>query len=160
MLFWGGQARADRTYGVTDLYTKGVRHRRIEGEFSAFGDYWPKLATQVAGGNSPDLIQMDYRYIVEYATRNSIAPLGRVRRRRPRSVDFDADQLEGGKVDGKLPGISLGANSAANILNVAAFEEAGVEGAGPRPQLRGPARAGREVQFGQQACGHEAVERQ
>ena len=126
MLFWGGQARADRTYGVTDLYTKEFG-TVIEGDFSAFGDYWPKLATQVAGGNSPDLIQMDYRYIVEYATRNSIAPMDEFVGGALDLSDFDADQLEGGKVDGKLYGISLGANSAANILNVAALEEAGVE---------------------------------
>lgn len=126
MIFWGGQARADRTYGVTDLYTKEFG-TVIEGDFSAFGDYWPKLATQVAGGNSPDLIQMDYRYIVEYATRNSIAPMDEFVGGALDLSDFDADQLEGGKVDGKLYGISLGANSAANILNVAALEEAGVE---------------------------------
>ena len=126
MLFWGGQARADRTYGVTDLYTKEFG-TVIEGDFTAFGDYWPKLATQVAGGNSPDLIQMDYRYIVEYATRNSIAPIDEFVGGALDLSDFDADQLEGGKVDGKLYGISLGANSAANILNVAALEEAGVE---------------------------------
>ncbi len=126
MIFWGGQARADRTYGVTDLYTKEFG-TVIEGDFSAFGDYWPKLATQVAGGNSPDLIQMDYRYIVEYATRNSIAPMDEFVGGALDLSDFDADQLEGGKVDGKLYGISLGANSAANILNVAALEEAGVD---------------------------------
>ena len=74
LIFWGSQARADRTYGVTDLYTK-AGGPAIEGEFLAWNDYWPKLATQTAGGNAPDIIQMDYRYIVEYAKRNAIAPL-------------------------------------------------------------------------------------
>src|SRR5690606_9916108 len=37
------------------------------------------------------------------------------------------DQLEGGKVDGKLYGVSLGANSVAMMVNTAAFEEAGIE---------------------------------
>src|SRR5690606_26025456 len=74
LTFWGGQPRADRTYKVTDLYkeAKGVD---VEGEFLAWNDYWPKLATQTAGGNAPDIIQMDYRFIVEYAKRNAIAPL-------------------------------------------------------------------------------------
>ena len=79
LIFWGSQARADRTYGVTDLYAQ-AGGPEIEGEFLAWNDYWPKLATQTAGGNAPDVIQMDYRYIVEYATRQAIA--GRVRRRR------------------------------------------------------------------------------
>jgi multiple sugar transport system substrate-binding protein len=126
LTFWGGQARADRTYGVTDLYTKATG-TAVEGEFLAWNDYWPKLATQTAGGNAPDIIQMDYRYIVEYAKRNAIAPLDEFVGGPLKLDGFDADQLEGGKVDGKLYGISLGANSVATLVNLTAFEEAGVE---------------------------------
>lgn len=126
LYFWGGQARADRTYGVTDLYTKAKAGTEIEGEFLAWADYWPKLATQTAGGNAPDIIQMDYRYIVEYAKRNAIAPLDEFVGGALKLDDFDQDQLDGGKVDGKLYGISLGANSVALLVNSAVFEEAGV----------------------------------
>jgi len=126
LTFWGGQARADRTYGVTDLY-KAANGTDVEGEFLAWNDYWPKLATQTAGGNAPDVLQMDYRYIVEYAKRNAIAPLDEFIGTALKLDGFDEDQLEGGKVDGKLYGISLGANSVAMIINTAAFEEAGIE---------------------------------
>lgn len=126
LTFWGGQARADRTYAVTDLY-KAAKGTDIEGEFLAWNDYWPKLATQTAGGNAPDIIQMDYRYIVEYAKRNAIAPLDEFVGGALNLTDFDADQLEGGKVDGKLYGISLGANSVATLVNLPAFQEAGIE---------------------------------
>ncbi|UYN98920.1 MAG: extracellular solute-binding protein [Devosia sp.] len=124
LIFWGGQARADRTYAVTDLY-EGAGNPGIEGEFLAWNDYWPKLATQTAGGTAPDIIQMDYRYIVEYATRNAIAPLDDFVGGALNLGEFDADQLEGGKVDGKLYGISLGANSVATLVNKAAFEAIG-----------------------------------
>lgn len=130
LIFWGGQARADRTYGVTDLYTK-AGGPAIEGEFLAWNDYWPKLATQTAGGNAPDVIQMDYRYIVEYAKRNAIAPLDDFVGGALNLADFDEDQLNGGKVGGKLYGISLGANSVALMINTAAFEKAGVDLPGP-----------------------------
>ncbi|MDB5530938.1 MAG: transporter ATP-binding protein [Devosia sp.] len=127
LIFWGGQARADRTYGVTDLYTKANPGTTFDGEFLAFADYWPKLATQTAGGNSPDVIQMDYRYIVEYANRGAIAPLDEFVGNGLNLDDFDKDQLDGGKVGGKLYGISLGANSVAIVVNQTAFEEAGIE---------------------------------
>lgn len=127
LMFWGGQARADRTYAATDLYTKANPGTVFDGEFMAFADYWTKLGTQTAGGNAPDVLQMDYRYIVEYANRNAIAPLDDFVGKELDLADFDADQLEGGKVNGKLYGISLGANSVANMVNVTAFEEAGVE---------------------------------
>lgn len=126
MIFWGSQARADRTYGVTDLYAK-AGGPAVQGEFLAWGDYWPKLATQTAGGNAPDIIQMDYRYIVEYAKRNAIAPLDEFVGGALPLADFDKDQLDGGKVDGKLYGISLGANSVALMINTVDFEKAGLE---------------------------------
>jgi multiple sugar transport system substrate-binding protein len=125
LIFWGSQARADRTYGVTDLYT-AANGTEIDGEFLAWNDYWPKLATQTAGGNAPDIIQMDYRYIVEYAKRNAIAPLDDFIGGALKLDDFDQDQLDGGKVDGKVYGISLGANSVALMINADAFEKAGM----------------------------------
>lgn len=127
LFFWGGQARADRTYAATDLYTKANPGVTFDGEFLAFSDYWPKLGTQVAGGNAPDIIQMDYRYIVEYANRKALAPLDDFVGKELDLSDFDQDQLDGGKVGGKLYGISLGANSVALIVNKTAFEEAGVD---------------------------------
>lgn len=130
LIFWGSQARADRTYGVTDLYAK-AGGPAVQGEFLAWGDYWPKLATQTAGGNAPDIIQMDYRYIVEYAKRNAIAPLDEFVGGALKLTDFDKDQLDGGKFDGKLYGISLGANSVALMINTADFEKAGLELPGP-----------------------------
>ena len=126
LIFWGGQPRADRTYKVPDLY-KDASGVDVQGEFLAWNDYWPKLATQTAGGNAPDIIQMDYRFIVEYAKRNAIAPLDEFVGNQLQLAEFDEDQLEGGKVDGKLYGISLGANSVAMLVNTAAFEQAGVE---------------------------------
>ena len=99
LTFWGSQARADRTYGVTDLYSAANPGTVIDGEFLAWNDYWPKLATQTAGGNAPDLIQMDYRYIVEYANRNAIAPLDEFVGNALQLGDFDQDQLDGGKVN-------------------------------------------------------------
>lgn len=124
--FWGGQNRADRTYAVNDLFT-AANGAPVDSSFLGWGDYWPKLATETAGGNAPDIVQMDYRYIVEYAKRNAIAPLDDYVGGALKLDGFDADQLEGGKVDGALYGISLGANSVAQLVNLAAFEEAGIE---------------------------------
>jgi len=125
-IFWGSKARADRTNGVNDLFIKANPATKIATEFYAWNDYWPKLATMTGGGNAPDIIQMDYRYIVEYANRQAIAPLDAFVGKEIDLHDFDQDQIDGGKVGGKLFGISLGANSVASIVNTAAFKEAGV----------------------------------
>lgn len=125
LMFWGGQDRADRTNGVGDLFTiaTGVG---VDTEFLSGSDYWPKLATQTAGGSAPDIMQMDYQYLLEYAKRNTLAPLDEFIGEHLKLDGFDVDQLDGGKVDGRVFGISLGANSVAAIVNATAFEEAGV----------------------------------
>jgi multiple sugar transport system substrate-binding protein len=127
LYWWGGQARADRTNAVSDLYAKANPGFTYYKEFNAFNDYWPKLGTQVAGGNAPDVFQMDYRYIVEYAKRGSVQALDDYVGGALKLDDFDQDQIEGGRVDGKLYAISLGANSVAMMVNKTAFEAAGMD---------------------------------
>jgi multiple sugar transport system substrate-binding protein len=127
LIWWGSQPRADRTNKVSDLYKAKNPGTSITGEFLGWGDYWPRLATQVAGRNAPDVIQMDYRYIVEYARRGALAPLESYMPSKLNLDDFDKAQIEGGSVDGHLYGVSLGANAAATVLNTTAFEEAGVD---------------------------------
>lgn len=127
LLWWGSQPRADRTNKVSELYKAKNAGTAITGEFLGWADYWPRLATQVAGRNAPDIIQMDYRYIVEYARRGALAPLESYMPSKLQLEDFDPAQIEGGKVDGHLYGVSLGANSAATVLNAAAFKEAGID---------------------------------
>ena len=131
-IFWGSQARADRTYKANGLFSQKNPNDKIASEFYAWNDYWPKLATETAGGNAPDIIQMDYRYIVEYADRQAIAPMDEFVGKELDLSDFDKDQIEGGKVHGKLYGISLGANSVALIDNT---RLQGGRRAGPRQQF-------------------------
>ena len=75
LYWWGGQTRADRTMQVADLWAKAKNATVPTGEFGSFPDHWPKLATMVAGGNAPDVYQMDYRFIVEYASRGATQAL-------------------------------------------------------------------------------------
>src|SRR4030095_10587479 len=74
-VWWGGQDRARRTNEAIQLFEKQRADLKIATESTAWADYWTKVATLVAGGNAPDGIQMDYRYLVEYAKRGTLLPL-------------------------------------------------------------------------------------
>lgn len=136
MIFWGNQDRADRTFRVIDAFAEktGID---IAGEFLAFGDYWPKVATTTAGGTMPDILQMDGagRYIAEYADRGAIAPLDEFVGNELNFEDFDQDQLEAGKFNGKLYAVSLGSNAFGMIVDTQHFEAAGVDIPGPQTTL-------------------------
>ncbi len=130
--WWGNPERDRRTRAALDAYQTKAAGVQISSESIGWGEYWTKLATQTAGGNAPDLIQMDYRYIYEYARRNTLLALEAVM---PKPLDlttFSADARDCGKVDGKLYGVSLGSNSKAMIYDVEKFEKVGVKAVDPK----------------------------
>ena len=126
MFWWGGKDRADRTYKVNELYSAKHAGVTISGETLGWGDYWPRMATQAAGHNIPDVIQMDYRYIYEYARRGALLPLDKFMPDPLGIRDFGTDALASGRVDGKLYGVPIGLNSMAMIYSKTAYEKAGL----------------------------------
>ena len=52
-------------------YTAANPNVKISAQPGEFNSYWDKLATQTAGGQAPDIIQMDMNYISEYGSRRS-----------------------------------------------------------------------------------------
>lgn len=127
LMWWGSQNRNERTTKVIGLFTGANPGIAVEGESAGWDDYWTRLATQTAGGNAPDVMQMDYRYIYEYARRGVLLPLDEVVSAGTLDLSgFSEDAVAGGKVDGKIYGIDLGANSSTLIVDTGAFEAAGV----------------------------------
>ncbi len=127
LYWWGGQTRADRTLQVADLWAKARGATVPTGEFGSFADHWPKLATMVAGGTAPDVNHMENRFIFQSATRGATQALDEFVESGVLNLsDFDEDQIAGGRVNGELHGISLGANSVAAVYNETAFEAVGV----------------------------------
>jgi multiple sugar transport system substrate-binding protein len=124
--WWGNPERDRRTAEAIKLYISRYNDVKVIGEAAAWPDYWPKLATMVAGRSAPDVIQMDYRYLVEYARRGALAPLDQLI---PTPLDlsgFAKAEIDGGSVDGKIYGVSVGANAYAVHYNTAVFKRLGV----------------------------------
>lgn len=127
VFWWGSQERADRTNKAVDAFRAGNTGLDTKTEFTGWSDYWPRLATRVAGRNAPDLIQMDYRYMFEYARRGAIVPLDQYLGKALDIADFGKANLGSCSVDGKLYGINLGVNASALAYDAAAWQETGVE---------------------------------
>ncbi|MBB3950182.1 ABC transporter substrate-binding protein [Aureimonas jatrophae] len=130
-LWWGSQERADRTQVAIGAYKSVAPGTQIVGEFAGWSDYWPRLATQVAGRNAPDLIQMDYRYIFEYARRGALMPLDEAVGGALAINDFGQANIDSGRVDGKLYGVNLGVNSSSICFNAKMWEDAKAEPPAP-----------------------------
>jgi multiple sugar transport system substrate-binding protein len=127
MYWWGSKERADRTLAANAAYKTKNPNTTIDGETLGWGDYWPRMATQAAGRNLPDVIQMDYRYIFEYARRGALLATDQYMGKGLNIGDFGGPATDCGRVDGKLYGINLGMNSSAVLYAKDAFAQAGLK---------------------------------
>ncbi|SFL90896.1 carbohydrate ABC transporter substrate-binding protein, CUT1 family [Gracilibacillus orientalis] len=128
MLWWGSQDRHDRTLEVIDLYMEENPNVTISAEFTGWDGYWEKMATQAAGGNLPDIVQMDYKYLAEYAGKGLLADLNPYLESDALDLsDVEDTYIDGGIIDDKLYAVNIGANAHAIVVDNAMFEEAGID---------------------------------
>lgn len=120
--WWGSDHRAQATEAIIEDFEEEYPHIRIEGEFNDWSGYTDQLATQMAGGEGPDVVQLDDEFISEYADRGSLLELTEVD-----TSAMDETVVEGGQSDGVQYGIPTGVNALVMMANPDLFEEAGVE---------------------------------
>lgn len=125
--WWGNPERDKRTFEVIDIFQKAHPGVEVNGESISWSDYWTKMATQTAGHNMADLVQMDYRYLFEYVRRGALLPLDDYFGKTLHLDGFDQSALDGGIVDGKLYALNIGSNSQVGIFNTKMVQDAGVE---------------------------------
>ena len=73
VFWWGSQLRNEKTQQILDMYAAEHPGITFDGQFSA--DYWTRLATLSAGHTMPDVVQMDYTYISQYAEKGLLTDL-------------------------------------------------------------------------------------
>lgn len=122
--WWGNADRADLMQQAIAVFESKNPDIKVTPSFQEYEAYWQKMATETAGGNAPDVLQMDFSYLREYADRGVLLDL-------KEESDLKLDDLltgfQGvGEVDGKLYGVPLGGNTWSMFYDPARFAEAGV----------------------------------
>ena len=126
--WWGSQNRHDRTIQVINMFHEAHPNINVTYEFSGWSDYWTKVNTQVAGGNVACVMQQDYAYLTEWASRGLLMPLDdMISSKQIDTSDIPQSVLDSGTVDGHVYGVSLGTNSQTYILDADAFQKAGID---------------------------------
>jgi multiple sugar transport system substrate-binding protein len=128
LAWWGNPTRDARTIQVAEMYMKLHPEVTIETETTGWAGYWDKLGSQAAARNLPDIIQQDYAYITQYAQKDLLLDLTPYIQAKKLDLTGVPDTFtSGGKVDGKLFGVSLGTNAVCLLIDPAVFEKAGLE---------------------------------
>lgn len=126
--WWGSQNRHDRTIKAIELFEQQNPNIKITYEFAGWDDYWTKMTTQAAGNNLPDVMQQDYAYLSEWTKKGLLASLDPYTTDGTIKLDDIAQaSLDGGYIDGKMYAVNLGNNSQTILLDVDAFEKAGID---------------------------------
>ncbi len=122
--FWGPAFYQEFTAEMVDAFGQVNSDIAVTLEPAEWGGYWDRLATQMAAADEPDVINMDGKYLAEYAGRGALADLEQL------DIDISkvaASDLDSGRIDGTLYAISTGQNAWVILANPAVLEAAGVE---------------------------------
>lgn len=124
--WWGNADRAERTEKAVAAFERSHPGIDIRTSYSTYDAYKQKLATQAAGGDVPDLIQLDYRQISQYAGSDVMLDLGR--QRAALSTDrMDPDLLQTGQVGGVQYALPMGVGTQTVAYDKEAWRDAGVK---------------------------------
>ncbi|RDG37677.1 carbohydrate ABC transporter substrate-binding protein [Streptomyces corynorhini] len=130
--WWGNDDRAARTEQAVRLFEKEHPGVTVRTSNSTYGSYLPKLATQAAGGGIPDVAQLDYRQISQYAGGGAIRPLAPfVRDGTVRTSEMDAAFLRTGTFDGRQYALPMGRGITGFAYDSAVYRKANIPD--PRP---------------------------
>ena len=125
LAWWGNPTRNENTENVVEAFKEVAPDTTVSLEPGEWSGYWDKLATQTAGGDFPDVIQMDEKYISEYGGRGLLLDLA--------EAGLNTEEFAEGSVEvGELPeeglvAINAGLNAFTFLANPAVFEAAGVD---------------------------------
>lgn len=126
--WWGGDERNEATLAVIEQFEALHPNVTIEAEYGGNDGYHDKLATQLASGTAPDLVQVDPETFPKYVETNDYFYDYK---------DFDIDlsgfdesyiSLEiNGRYDGKQLGLPTGISGAGVLVNKELAEAIGID---------------------------------
>jgi multiple sugar transport system substrate-binding protein len=127
LTWWGNTVRDEQTLKVVELFKSKNPGVNIDTETTGWGGYWDKVNTQAASGSAADLMQQDYVYIGQWASRNQLLDLTPYIQSGVLDVSQIPDSvLASGKIDGKLYGILTGTTAFGIVYDPAVLQKAGI----------------------------------
>ncbi|HEY5434410.1 MAG TPA: sugar ABC transporter substrate-binding protein, partial [Candidatus Limnocylindrales bacterium] len=125
---WGDTTELANQQKIVDAFTKLNPNITVKVSVADWDSYWPKLQTDLAAGNAPDVFLMDGPLYPDYQTRDQLLDLTPLIAR----DGFDTSQLVDLAVqdftapDGNLYGLPRDLNTIALFYNKTMFDAAGL----------------------------------
>ncbi|WP_432482084.1 ABC transporter substrate-binding protein [Kineococcus esterisolvens] len=124
--WWGDKTRAERYEQAVALFEEANPGVDVRTRYASWGDYWTARNTEAAGGQLPDVFQMDIAYLTDYAGSGRIAPLDE---HVGEGIDLSAlpeSLLPSARVDGQTYAVPTSTNTLTTVVNTDLLGELGV----------------------------------
>lgn len=124
MAWWGGNSRHQATLAAIDAFQKKYPGITVKAEYTGWDGYLSRLTTQIASGQEPDVMQINWNWIPIFSrTGTGFYDLNTLKDTL-KLQDFPADALT--TVDGKVNAISTSLNGLVMYYNVDTWKKAGL----------------------------------
>jgi N,N'-diacetylchitobiose transport system substrate-binding protein len=101
-------------------------------QYQTWGEHLTKLDASLAGGNSPDVVELGNTETVKYMANGALADLTSAKASFPNSKTWLQGLAESGQFDGKTFAVPYYAGARAVIYNVSLYKQAGVSTRAPK----------------------------
>ena len=126
MSWWGGDSRHTPTLEAMDLYHQKNSNVKLEGEYGGWDGYYQKLVTQIAGGTSADIMQIDQPWLNELSSKGDV--FATLDASQVDLTQFDADFLKNYcTYNGQLKGLPTGTNVNTFLVDTKLLSDSGID---------------------------------
>jgi multiple sugar transport system substrate-binding protein len=128
VFWWGGDARAQLTHQVLELYTQKHPNVTFKETWQANAGYIDKLNTNLAANSAADIFQLDDNMLGGIAARSQTLDLTNyILAKRLDTTKLGTSLVDYGKVNGKQAALPLAENTPGMVYNKTAIAKYGVE---------------------------------
>lgn len=124
--WWGGDTRHEATLNAIKIFEKENPDIKVKSEYSGYDGIVEKMTTQIASGTSPDLMQINYDWLVNYSpTGEGFYDLSKLT-----EVDlsgYSDEFLATGEVNGIQNAVPLTPNAYTIMVNKTQYDEKNIE---------------------------------
>lgn len=123
--WWGGDQRNLATQKAIQLFEQRHPKIKVAVSFTGYDSYFQRLATQMAAGTGPDVLQMDYYQLRDYAANGLVADLSGPEFSGIRLDGVPAPYIDVNRLDGKLWAVPTGLGTQALLVDPKIWRKAG-----------------------------------
>lgn len=123
--WWGGGERHEATLKAIKAFEAKNPGVTIKAEYGGWGGYPEKLTTQIAGGNEPDIMQINWAWISQFSKTGD----GFYDLKKSKDVnlnDFVNEAWKSGMVNGKLNAVPVSYTARTYLWNKSMWDKAGL----------------------------------